>query len=1242
MSNFVYDNLSLNNTKVNRSPIPVGEDPNKWIQASEDWNPSMNALLDVRGAILSNLYFGIAPQASRPSAPISAASQRIWVRSSDDHLMYFDGTSDVDISLAASGLSSLNGLTASSQTFATGTSGTDFAIVSSVSTHTFNIPTASASNTGKLSNTDWATFNAKQPAGSYITALTGDVTATGPGSVAATLSTTGVSAGTYGDATHTVTFIVDAKGRLSSASTSATLLATDSAVVHIAGTETITGTKTFTPVINANGGVQRSSAGSFSLGTTANTTTLLLGNAAATGNLFGNTINLNKSLQIASDGASTMTWTAGNTDTGAQFLWILRGSAGIAGAVGTGIEIDGGNGSAAGSAPGSVSIKGGPGLAVNAGGGLVSILGGPAFLGGTGTTAGVDVRAGTNGDGTHGTINVGLSQTDTVIVGNSGSSTALNGVISTDINFSRFGGTRFFGTLSPIPRETSSDTLQIFVQGGTDSTGVAPGGATGNLNININTAAAGFGSQDAGAPGDLQAHAGTGGSTAGSGHATRGGNVTFSAGDAGTDSLTGAAAGDMFLNVGHGTGIHDNGTLWLASIRGNISLGNSTGTTTFVSKIATDLPFLKEVAHTIFVADSTTAGVAGANLNLTGAKGADSTGASNASNGGAIFGTPGAGGNAAGSGNGGNGATWAFRTAPGGTSGTGNQGNAGSFQFISADGLVSNGTGTASQNGGFSLRLGDAGAGFGSIPGADSQDIVIGGPAGGCHGGSGSSTSAGGKGMGITLGSGVGGPGGSTSGASGKSGDITIQVARGGQTPSGGSGASGDGGDLTLRGSQGGTSNGTSAAGGPGLTRLIGAAGGNGSGSINPQPGGDTQILGGDPGSGGTGNANGGGVIINAVAGNGTGLAGTISMGTANTRAINIGNGSITTTITGNVHITGKLTVDGAIDPPSMRLSSGGTNVFYESTNGNTAAVSASNEGRIRYNATFQRWEQSSNGVAYAALGGDSVWTETGGVISTVDQPTGQVVIGSGVLSTAGTERLRVVGLSRFEITDATTTPASSAPSAFLINSDVTDNNWINLDFVAPTVQDGTADHLYARVAAQILNHGNGEGASKVGDLVFFVDESDGDGFREVGRFQGSGGSLVISNLVSTTGQISGTLEVGALSLPGGDINLTGNIFMSGDLKAGGNIYAQSAGFGLRIAEGSNAKQGTAVLVGGTVTVSNTSVTANSRIFLTSQVDGGTPDSVRISARSAGTSFTITSKSGTDTSTIAYEIFEPA
>jgi hypothetical protein len=52
------------------------------------------------------------------------------------------------ITTFTTGLTALNGLTAQVQNFATGTSGTDFNISSSSTTHTFNLPDASASNRG--------------------------------------------------------------------------------------------------------------------------------------------------------------------------------------------------------------------------------------------------------------------------------------------------------------------------------------------------------------------------------------------------------------------------------------------------------------------------------------------------------------------------------------------------------------------------------------------------------------------------------------------------------------------------------------------------------------------------------------------------------------------------------------------------------------------------------------------------------------------------------------------------------------------------------------------------------------------------------------------------------------------------------------------------------------------------------------------------------------------------------------
>lgn len=57
--------------------------------------------------------------------------------------------------------------------------------------------------------------------GSGITALTGDGTATGPGSAAFTLATVNSNVGSFGDATHSGTFAVNAKGLITAASSTA-------------------------------------------------------------------------------------------------------------------------------------------------------------------------------------------------------------------------------------------------------------------------------------------------------------------------------------------------------------------------------------------------------------------------------------------------------------------------------------------------------------------------------------------------------------------------------------------------------------------------------------------------------------------------------------------------------------------------------------------------------------------------------------------------------------------------------------------------------------------------------------------------------------------------------------------------------------------------------------------------------------------------------------------------------------
>ncbi len=113
----------------------------------------------------------------------------------------------------------------------------------------------------------------------------------------------------------------------------------------------------------------------------------------------------------------------------------------------------------------------------------------------------------------------------------------------------------------------------------------------------------------------------------------------------------------------------------------------------------------------------------------------------------------------------------------------------------------------------------------------------------------------------------------------------------------------------------------------------------------------------------------------------------------------------------------------------------------------------------------------------------------------------------------------------------------------------------------------------------------------------------------------------------------------------------TDSFFVMGGGQSNGNfstftnqakaLVAGTAGGGLSIKEGTNARMGGATLVGGTVTVANTSVTSTSRIFITRNTVGGALGTLSYT-KTAGASFTVTSSSATDTSSVDWMIVEPA
>jgi hypothetical protein len=98
----------------------------------------------------------------------------------------------------------------------------------------------------------------------------------------------------------------------------------------------------------------------------------------------------------------------------------------------------------------------------------------------------------------------------------------------------------------------------------------------------------------------------------------------------------------------------------------------------------------------------------------------------------------------------------------------------------------------------------------------------------------------------------------------------------------------------------------------------------------------------------------------------------------------------------------------------------------------------------------------------------------------------------------------------------------------------------------------------------------------------------------------------------------------------------TGNIIASN-----GNLQSTTAGKGLVLAEGANARMGTATLIGGTIAVANTSVTANTRVYICRTSAGGIPGALGslIVTKTAGVGFTINAISPADgTSAVATDV----
>jgi hypothetical protein len=151
----------------------------------------------------------------------------------------------------------------------------------------------------------WSTANSRwEPAAipsGGISALSGDVTASGSGSVVATLSSTGVTAETYGSTTAVPQLVIDAKGRVSSAA-NVTITPANIGAEPTISTLTVakggTGTGTLTGLVKGNG--------------TSAFTPAVAGTdfVAPDGNITGTAANVTGTVGIANGGTGQTTATA--------------------------------------------------------------------------------------------------------------------------------------------------------------------------------------------------------------------------------------------------------------------------------------------------------------------------------------------------------------------------------------------------------------------------------------------------------------------------------------------------------------------------------------------------------------------------------------------------------------------------------------------------------------------------------------------------------------------------------------------------------------------------------------------------------------------------------------------------------------------------------------------------------------------------------------------------------------------
>lgn len=447
------------------------------------------------------------------------------------------------------------------------------------------------------------------------------------------------------------------------------------------------------------------------------------------------------------------------------------------------------------------------------------------------------------------------------------------------------------------------------------------------------------------------------------------------------------------------------------------------------------------------------------------------------------------------------------------------------------------------------------------------------------------------QGGGLTINLGTGGTGTATAGATGGTGNYNAG------TGGVGSATSGAGGSTTLNAGSGGAGT----VGGNGGTATL--HGGNaGTGSSSGGNGGAANVTGGSAAS--NASSAGGSVAMQAATGSSTGAGGaggtaTLTGGSAGGDNTQNNNGGSVTITAGNSK--------GSSSGPNVNITAG--------TGGVGTGTAGANGGALQFTAGSAGAGSATGGV------GGTVQITGGNAGAVASSAGGQIVLAGAVGSSTGA--------------------GGAGGNAQLNGGNANGDNTVNNSGGNVTLTPGNSKGSATGGALNMTTGTGGIGTATTGAAggswtmtpgaggVGSATGGQGGGITIKGGLggasgtPGSGGEIIFQTAVTTS--LAERLR----------LTNTGETRVSN-----GHLQIATLGNTLQVKTGGNSKLGTAVLVGGTVTVANTSVTTNSRIFLTSQVNGGTPGFLRIGAITAATSFVITSSSVTDTSTVAWFIVE--